>query len=470
MNYAAVVRVLCLLGLVKCVGLTLAALVAWYFREWIQLGAISATLFIVLMISSSLLLLTPKPDRKASPRDGLAVLLLWWGLASLLGAGPFVFDAYQGWVTAVIHESVSSLTTTGHGALTPVTMGGEWPVSLLVWRGVLHILGALTSLVSVASIFAALNLGGPGIHKTVLFTLPDGSFFDALPRVVTAASVAVGGSVILATLALASAGVPWPLALSDAVSLATTGLVDPGRAQGAPVNDLHGILVFVGLLFSTIGLAVALEARAGRWKLVFRDPEVVCLLGVTIGASSLAVLIGLSIWDALGLSVSMVSTSGLPVTDPAGTGGVPLVLLIVPALIGGSALSTAGGLKLARLYLLFARAGEEFARLGFRDSVLVMKYRDRSLPDAAVIGIWVYLVAYVVAVASLIVVNTLCNLEFEPAASTAIGLISNTGSLVDLSGSNRPRVSDLVAIAAMLLGRVEIIALIPALSWGFWRA
>ncbi|MEM9739852.1 MAG: potassium transporter TrkG [Pseudomonadota bacterium] len=469
MNYAAVVRILCLLGLVKSCALLIAGAAALLFREWIQLGAISVTLFIVLVLSVSLLLLTPKPSRDATPRDGLAVLILWWGLASLFGAGPFIFDAYQGWVSAVLHESVSSLTTTGHVALTPVTMDGDWPVSLLVWRGLLHLMGAVTTLVGVASIFAALNLGGPGIHKTVLFTIPEGSFFNAMPNVLVAATTALGAMVLIITTALIWSGVQWGYALSDAISISTTGLVHPGRAEMAPINGVHGLLIFLGLAFSTVGLAVALEAQAGRWLDVLRDPELMSLAGILVVLCALLASVGVALWPALGWSLTHVSTSGIPVTDPALLPSVPLVLAIVPTLIGGSALATVGGLKLARLYLLVARAGEEFARLGFRDSVVVMRYRKRLLPDAAVVGVWVYLVAYVVVVASLIIVNTLCNMSFADSVSTAIGLISNSGNLVDLSGSNRPNVSDLFAILAMLLGRLEIIALIPALSWGFWR-
>lgn len=470
MNYAAVVRILSLLGLMKSLTLVIVACVALAFEEWIQLAAISMTLFVVLVLSVSLLLLTPKPARTTNPKDGLAVYILWWGLAAVFGAGPFVFDAYQGWVAAILHESVSSLTTTGHVALTPVSQAGEWPVSLLVWRGILHMIGAVTSLVGVASIFAALNLGGPGIHKTVLFTIPEGSFFDAMPRVLIAASVALGSMIVILTFSLMAAGVPWAFALSDAVSISTTGLVHPGREAMAPVNGYHGLVIFFGLVFATIGLAVALEASAGRWRTVLFDPELVTLVGVVAVICALLGMVGFTMPESMGWSLSHVSTSGLPMTPPEDLPDAPIVLAVVPALIGGSALATVGGLKLARLYLLMARAGEEFARLGFRDSVVVMRYRGRLLPDAAVVGVWVYLVAYVVTTATLIVALALCDMGFPEAVSSAVGLVSNTGSLVDLAGSNRPNVSDLIAIVAMLLGRLEVIALIPALSWGFWRA
>lgn len=468
MNYTAIVRILSMLGLAKTGVLAIGATVAIFAQEWTQLVAFGVAILAVTVVSASLLLLTPRPRRRATPRDGLAVLILWWLLASLAGAVPFIFDAPAGAILMPFHESVSNLTTTGHVVLAPVGEGG-WPVSLVFWRGLLHLEGALASLVTAASIFAALNLGGPGIHNTVLFTIPEGSFFDTMPRVIIAAALALFGLVVTLFIILVLGGVPVARALSDAVSVAATGLVDPGRAGQAPLSPTHGIILFAGLAFSTIGLAVALEAWAGRWRRVAADPEVLTLIFIGAGITGLAVLAGLSVSDAAGWAVSQFSTAGLPLSDPAALRQLPVSVLILPALIGGAALSTAGGIKLARLALLLGRAGEEFSRLGFRDSVVVMGFRGRILPDSAVIGVWVYLVAYVAALTGLTIGFSLAGLGFPPALQSAAGTLSNSGNLVALGGAAHPEFASILSISAMLLGRLEIIAVIPALMPAFWR-
>lgn len=467
MNYSGVVRILSMLGLFQAAGLVMGGAIALVYGEWPQLAAFAIALLFVSVTAASLLLLTPKPRRSSRARDGLAVVLLWWLLASVSGAMPFMFDAPAGGVLLVWHEAVSCLTTTGHSVL-PLAPS-EWPVSLLAWRGFLHLSGAVTSLVTAASVFAALNIGGPGVHRTVLFTDPRGSFFDALPRVILAAGLAVG----LLTLALAAlllaAGVPVGLALGDAVSVATTGLVLPERAQMPPLSLLHSLILFAGLVISTIGLAVALEIRAARWRRVLRDPEsttLVVILVTLVGALALA---GAPLFESLGLAISLQSTAGLPLYPPERLGEAPLALLLFAPLVGGAALSTAGGIKLARLALLGARAGEEFARLGFRDSVVVMRYRDRVQKDSAVIGVWVYLVAYLFALASIMLALSLIGMEFEDLAASAVGLLSNTGSLVDLPSGSNGGAGALIAGFAMLLGRFEVIALIPAFTPSFWR-
>ena len=469
MNYTAIVRMLSVLGLVMAVCLLITGAVAVAYEEWIQLGAIAIAFLIVGVISASLLFLTSKPTRRDRLRDGLAVLVLWWLLASVAGAIPFIFNAAPGEVIRTLHESVSALTTTGHTAL-EMPDGTEWPVSLIVWRGMLHIQGALASLIAATSIFAALNLGGPGIHRTVLFTLPEGSFFSALPRVLIAAAIAIFGLIAIVFLALFISGIPFGRALADAVSVATTGLVEPGRADMAPRSAVHGLVLGAGLLVSTIGLAVALEAMAGRWRRVLFDPEVVVFVGVCVVTSALAVIAGIGWLQAAGWSLSQISTSGLPLSDVGAESVLPVTVLILPALIGGSAVSTAGGIKLARLALLTGRAGEEFSRLGYRDSVVVMRFRGREQPDSAIVGIWVYLVAYIACVSLSMVGLSLSGVPFETAVKSAAGALSNAGNLVDLAGANRPNLAASVSMIAMLLGRLEVIALIPALSAGFWRS
>lgn len=470
MNYAAVVRVLSILGLTLVAAMSMGAVVAIAFREWVQLAAFGIGMLGVGVVASSVLLLTPKPTRRTSPRDGLAVAVLWWILAGIAGAIPFLFDTPQGEVLAAIHESFSSFTTSGHPVLDMPMHGGEWPVSLIVWRGVLHILGALTSLVVAATVFAALNLGGPGIHKTILFTIPDRSFFDSLGRVIGASAIALSLFIVLGMLMLLATGIGASTALGDAVSVATTGLVDPGRAFEAPGNRFHAALLALGLVFSTIGLAVALEVAANRWRKVATDPEVLALIAVVLLVTSGLVIAGFGLRDSFGVVISMQSTSGLPLSDPSLLETIPIAVAGIPALIGGAALSTAGGIKLARIALLTARAGEEFSRLGFRDSVVAMRYRGRVLPDVAIVAIWVYLVAYVSALGLFIFLLTATGVPLDDALPGAIGVLSNCGSLVNLSAVDHGQVTHLIASVALILGRLEIIALLPALSPGFWRA
>ncbi len=464
MNFASVIRVQCLCGLIVSAVMLIPLLLALAYAEFPQAIAFGITSLFLALLSGSILFLASKPQRRATPSDGLGAALLGWIIVSVVTAPPFVIGVANDSILAALHEAVSCLTTTGH---TTIEIGeGGWPVSLLVWRGLLHIIGAIATLTVAASVFAAINLGGPGIHRTELFTIPEGSFFDAVPRV--AIATAVFTLVVISTfvILLVLVGVPGGQALSDAVSAVTTGLVDPARMP-EETGLLRNLLVSAGLVFGTLGLFFALQVRRLRLAEAVYDPEVFAFLIAIAALSVFTITAGLGLSESLLWSLSAISTSGIQLTpDPVDT-LLPVPLIIIPALIGGSALSAAGGLKLGRLVILVRRAAQEFGSLGFRGSVIKFAYRGRSLEESSVIGVWVYLIGYVTAVIFFLYLFSFTGLSFDEAVMTSIGAISNSGTLIhDPANSSQ---FHLTIILAMLLGRWEVLALLPVFVPAFWR-
>ena len=135
----------------------------------------------------------------------------------------------------------------------------------------------------------------------------------------------------------------------------------------------------------------------------------------------------------------------------------------------GSALSAAGGVKIARLIVLARRAGVEFRQLGYRRSVLGFQFRDREMDERSVIGVWVYLIAYILSVFLVMVGFTLMGVDFESSIRLSIGCLTNSGGLVSGHVAQLNDAASILAIVSMLLGRLEILAIIPAISVSFWR-
>lgn len=443
------------------------AVVAALASEWSQVPAFSVAALGTAVAAASVLLITPKPQRKARPSDGLAVALLWWILTPLATSLPFVFGVANASVLTAIHEATACLTTTGHSIIQVAER--DWPISLIYWRGVLHVLGAVAAVVTAAGVFAAVNLGGPGVHRTVLFTLPDTSFFDAMPRIVWPVSLMFGTSILSFFVLLLMCGQQPGLALTDAVSVITTGLVDPGALDQGPGSVPVAIVLAFGLVIGSLGLAIWLPFRRGAWASIVRDPETVLFALLTVAFAGCAVLAGLAADDALAWSVSTLSTSGIPLTDPDVARSVPLTVFVMPCLVGGSALAAAGGIKLARVVVLARRAGQEFQQLGYRRSLVSFRFRDRELDERSVIGVWVYFVAYVLAVFVFLVGFSFSGLGFDDSIRLSIGGLTSSGGLVAGSDTNLSPGSEILLIVAMLLGRLEILTLLPALSLSFWR-
>ena len=464
MNFASVIRVQCLCGLIVAGTMLLPFLVSLAFQEYPQSIAFGITALFLALVSGSVLLLASKPQRRATPSDGLAAALFGWIIVSVVAAPPFVIGVANASILAALHESVSCLTTTGHSVI-EIGSGG-WPVSLLVWRGLLHIIGAVATLTVAASVFAAINLGGPGIHRTELFTIPEGSFFDAVPRVASAAAMFTLILISVFVILLVLVGVPGGQALSDAVSAVTTGLVDPLNAP-EQTTILRNALVSAALVFGTLGLFFALQLRRLRIAESMYDPEVFAFLIAIFVFSIVAIIAGLGLWEAAAWSLSALSTSGLQVTTDSVETLLPIPLLIIPALIGGSALSAAGGLKLGRLVILVRRAAQEFGSLGFRGSLIKFVYRGRGLEESSVIGVWVYLIGYVSAIVGFLFILSFAGLSFDDAMMTSVGAITNSGGLIHENFASGQL--HLTMIVAMLLGRWEVLALLPVFVPAFWR-
>lgn len=467
MNYASIVRVLAFIMLILAGSAALPVFVAVVAGETDQVIALSVTAISIAVLASSVLLLTPKPRRKARPSDALAVVILWWFLAPLAAALPFVVGVADVSLLHAIHEAAACLTTSGQSVIR--LEGNAWPVSLIVWRGVLHILGCLASITMAASVLAALNLGGPGIHRTVLFTLPETSFFDAVPRVAKSVLYMMTVCLIVLVGLLILAGVPFPRAVGDAVSAITTGVVDPLAMKRGILPPFPGIILAVGMVVGALGLAVWLPLKDRKPRTALFDPETMTFLALILVFAVMVLPTGVLFGDGIAWSVSAMSTSGLALSNPSVRDSIPLPILVLPALIGGSALSAAGGVKIARLIVLARRAGQEFRQLGYRRSVLGFRFRDRELDERSVIGVWVYLVAYIVAVFMVMIGFSFMNLPFDETIRLSIGGLTNSGGLLLGHTDGLDGGATALLILSMVLGRLEILAVIPALSPSFWR-
>lgn len=467
MNYASVARVLSLLMLIVAAAAALGAAIAFFSGETAQLIAFGVTTLGIFVAAASVLLITPKPTARARPSDGLAVVILWWFAAPFAVALPFVFGVANSSVIAALHEAASCLTTTGHSVI--AIAGDDWPVSLIYWRGALHLMGAFATIVTAAGIFAAINLGGPGVHRTVLFTLPEGSFFEAMPRILWPVALMMAGSLAAVFLGLLISGMPPGRALTDAVSVITTGLVDPASMERGPDTRIAKFVLGFGLIFSALGLAVWIPMRAGAWRTLIRDSEAVTFVFFVLVFAGVAVVAGLNLADGTGWAVSTLSTSGLPLGDPAADDNIPLTVYVMPCLIGGSALAAAGGIKLARVIVLGRRAWQEFQQLGYRRSIVSFRFRDRELDERSVIGVWVYFVAYVLAVFLFLVAFSFTGISFDDSVRLSIGALTSSGGLMEPVAPNVGPSAEILLILAMLLGRLEILTVLPALSPSFWR-
>ncbi len=400
-------------------------------------------------------------------------------------------------------EMVSCLTTTG---LILFENPERLPDALHLWRALVGWLGGLMMWIAAVAVFSPLNLGGFEVSARSDF----GEFTDTGRRagLVDPARRWRRTMSHLAPIYLSLTAVLWllllilgetPLAgLSHAMSvLATSGISAVGGMQNAGAGFGGEILIFLFMFFALSRETYATDLGATRREGLLDDPEfrfgVLILLSVPtllfarhwIGAIDVNEQENLSAavraaWGALFTVLSFLSTTGFEsasweaAQDWSGL-GTPGLILLGLAMIGGGVATTAGGVKLLRVYALYLQGLREMERLVHPSSVSGSGQRVRRIRRKGALIAWVFFMLFALSLAAITLALTAGGTGLEDALVLSIAALSTTGPLVqvatdtpiDLLGAGEWVKS--VLCLAMVLGRLETLAIIALLSPNLWR-
>ena len=462
-----------------CAGLYLvAALVALLCQD--LPGAVSLVSFGLStgLFGLVLVLLSSGFDARESKAEALLFLILFWLIMPAVLSLPFRFMGPSASFLTAYFESVSAFTTTGASRLIPDELS---PV-LLFWRSIVQWIGGVSVATFAIVILAAVNQTGTGVHKSMLYTVTRGELFTRLTGI---GQLVAGIYLFLALVGfvlMTFGGAP----IFDALCLSLSGVSTGGLTPRAGPLQLYippfaatilGILCVLGamniaVIWDFLRLRKLQNALNIVWSVEHRTLMAIILFLVLVGIwfSGLG-----SVWHLFLDSAFFVSSAGFQY-QVISLDLIPPVILITFALAGGSALSTAGGVKLIRMLLLFRHLGTELSRLSHPSRVIPVKFRGQIIPDAAFLSIWVYFFAYTLAFGVGIAAFGVVGLPLDDAVASAAASLSNVGPLLGLtlpeSGLTYAQFTNgqmSVGIALMLLGRIEVLAALALLLPNFWK-
>ena len=425
-----------------------------------------------------LVMLSTGFDARESKSEALLFLVIFWLLMPAilclpfryLGPSPTLFSAY--------FESVSAFTTTGASRLNP----NELSPALLFWRSLVQWIGGVSVATFAVVILAAINQTGTGVHKSMLYTVQDGKLFGRLSGI---GALVAGVYMLLALIGfifMTLGGAPT----FDALCLALSGVSTGGLTPRAGPLHLY-IPPFAATVLAILCILGAMNV-AVIWDYL-RLRKTAHALRIVLNVEHRAIFVILFILVLIGVIFSGLGSFGDLILDSAffvSSAGfqyqvisldlIPPVILITFALTGGSALSTAGGVKLIRILLLFRHLGTELSRLSHPSRVIPVTFRSRTIPDAAFLSIWMYFFAYTLAFGIGIAAFGVVGLPLDDAIASAAASLSNVGPLLDLtlpeSGLTYSQFTNGqmgVGIALMLMGRIEVLAALAIILPNFWK-
>lgn len=462
-----------------CMGLyIISGLVALLGQDYT--GTVSMGTFGVCIGVFGLLLvmLSSGFETRESKAEALLFLIVYWVLMPVMLALPFFFMGPSPTLLAAYFESVSAFTTTGATRLNPDELS---PV-LLFWRSIVQWIGGVSVATFAIVILAAVNQTGTGIHKSMLYTVSKGELFS---RLIGIGKLVAGVYIFLSSVGfilMTFGGAP----AFDALCLSLSGVSTGGLTPRAGPMQLYippfaatvlGILCVLGAMNVAV-IWDFFRIRKGPYaqRMLFNVEH-----RAIFGIIGFLVVIGVffsgmaSLGDLIIDAAFFVSSAGFQY-QVISLELIPPVVLITFALTGGSALSTAGGVKLIRILLLFRHLGTELSRLSHPSRVIPVKFRTQTIPDSAFLSIWMYFFAYTLAFGIGIAAFGVVGLPLDDAIASAAASLSNVGPLLGLtlpeSGLTYAQFSDGqmgVGIVLMLLGRIEVLAAIALILPNFWK-
>ena len=484
MAYAAVFSVLGWTLVSFAAAMVLPAFVGFGYGET-QLGlTFLAAAGLTVFAGGALVISTRGPRALVSRREGFLLAVLVWAVLPLFGALPLYYGGAVPTAADAYFEALSGLTTTGATVLTDVESAAR---SILFWRALLQWYGGLGTIMLAIALLSLLGIGGMQLYRSAM---PRGEQ-DSLPSRLKQAAAAIWW--IYASLTLACAALLWLSGLPafDAVciafsTLSTGGFSTRNASIAAFDNPVAELILVVFMLAAAVNFTLHWALAHGYGRAYREDPEIRLLLGIAVTAALAVALVFLvqagddplaAIGTALFSTVSFLTTTGFH-----GSGGAPslwpaFVPLLAFALmiIGGSTGSTAGGLKLMRLLILFKEAGRELARLSHPHGVIRIRYGQSAVSDEAMRALWSFFILYVFCLVAATLVLAALGLDLRTALAAAAAAFSNTGpalELVTAAGEGYgafPAGAKWVLCFAMLAGRLELFAVLVLLRPTLWR-
>lgn len=399
-------------------------------------------------------------------KEGLVVTALAYLAFGLFGAVPFLT---QTTFVNALFESMSGFTTTGLSVLDPEGL----PRSLVFFRAYAQWVGGAG--IVVLSL-AVLLRSGPAAFR--LYASEYGEE-NVVGSVVATARVVLSVYALLTALgflAYVAVGLtPWDALLHALATVSTGGFSPYEGSVGRFVSPWVPPVVTLGMLLGAVSFPLYWRARREGLSVVTRDVQLKALLGF-LGVGTLA-LWGLSGWHPEGLipgvfhAASALTTAGFQLSDPATWSEGSLAFVIGLMVLGGSAGSTAGGLKLFRLVLLFKLAHRLVIRaLLPEESKVPIKLQGVAVPDRELELIAGFFALYAgwLAVSTLLLV--LAGFSLESALFESASALGTVGLSLGVTSPELAGWAKLVLIADMWAGRLEILPVLVLLYPGTWLA
>ena len=452
--------------------------------------AFALTFLFILLLGFTLTAVAPATLEEIRDREGYFIVASAWLILSSLGGIPLLLTQTTADPVTAYFEAMSGLTTTGATAL-DLGRFDEIAPSVHLWRATLHLTGGLGIIVLAVAVFARLT---EGAYRLMAAETPGGTVTRLKPKLTETAKalwiIYVGFNVALFLLLwplihFTGARLSWKEAALDALihsmsTIATGGFSNHGDSVMFFASDAVTWVLVAFMFLSGVNFNLYWLALAGRPQRIFRDAEFRFYAGMVFAAGA---VMAWSLWNAnagIGAAieggffhaVSFMTTTGHTAADHNAFPELGKLILFLLMFTGAMVGSTAGGLKVLRIRLLFLLTRRELDKLLHPHAVASVKIEGRILPDDTIRRVVVFFFVYITTVLIGSLAFAFIGFDFLTSVSAAAALTGNVGpgfNAVAYTFDAVPPLGQVVGILLMWLGRLEIFTAVILFVPGTYR-
>ena len=476
-NYKTVFFTLGILQIILGIFM-LIPIIAQFFYNEIDSSFLSAS--IVTIIFGTLFFLSNLDhDKKLNLQQAFLVTALSWLSIAIFSSLPFIFSNTNFSITNAFFESMSGITTTGSTIISNLE---SMPKGILLWRAILQWLGGIGIIVMAITLMPIMNVGGMQLFKIS----NNDSSEKILPKSKEIALRLIFIYLIL-TLFCAISYKILGMNIFDSLTHAMTTIATGGFSN---YNDSIGffnsisieISAMVFIILGSLPFIVYIKFLNGNKKIFLNDIQIRTFIKIIlISIVLLAIYLALSQSNSFNLRsiffnvISILTGTGYVNAQFDSWGGFPIVLFLLLMFIGGCAGSTTCGIKIFRIQILYSFISNQLKKIIYPKGVFILKYDQNPVDNKFISSVISFIYLYFMIFFAITALLSLTGLDFITSISGAATSISNVGpglgSIIGPNGnfSSLPDISKWILTLGMILGRLELFAILVLFLPSFWR-
>jgi len=479
-NFKVIGDILGILLLINGGFMALCLPISFYYGEQDWTAILTSSLITIGAGALLKYLTRNKKSKELKKKDGYLIVTAGWIFMSIFGALPYIISGSIPDFSNAFFETISGYTTTGASILTDIE---AVPNGILFWRSLTQWIGGMGIIVLALAILPFLGIGGMQLFVAEAPGITPDKLQPRIQETAKRLWFLYVGLTLAEAIALYVAGMGAFDAVNHSLTtMATGGFSTKNDSLQFAEPVIQYIVIFFMFLAGT-SFTLTYFALKRNFKKVFKNEEFKVYLSFTVVITLIVTITLLvvsdepfeaSFRDALFQVVSLITTTGFVSADYTSWAPFLSVIFFILLFVGGSAGSTAGGVKVIRHIVLFKNSFLELKRQLHPSAIMPVRISGQAVEQSIVYNVLAFIMIYILVFLVGVTLLSTMNVDFNTAFGAVATSLGNVGPGIGDVGpldnfSEMPTGGKWLLSALMLLGRLELFTVLMLLTPHFWR-